>query len=87
MDTLQEQLDRSFGDGPPLPTVASQVAAGRRALMRRRMASRDRRPRSECGAGHELVRRLARSRPAPSGWPADPTSSATPSAPETTDDP
>src|SRR5512139_400618 len=39
MDTLQEQLDRSFGDGPPLPPVGSHVAAGRRALRRRRAAS------------------------------------------------
>ncbi len=36
MDTLQEQLDRSFGGGPPLPPVDSHVAAGRRALRRRR---------------------------------------------------
>jgi hypothetical protein len=39
MDTLQEELDRSFGDGPPLPPAESHVAAGRRALMRRRVAS------------------------------------------------
>lgn len=39
MDTLQEELDRSFGDGPPLPPVVSHVTAGRRALMRRRVAS------------------------------------------------
>ena len=39
MDTLQEQMDRSFGDGPPLPSVDSHVAAGRRALRRRRTAS------------------------------------------------
>jgi len=36
MDTLQEQLDRSFGDGPPLPPVERHVAAGRRTLRRRR---------------------------------------------------
>jgi hypothetical protein len=39
MDALKEELDRSFGDGPPLPPVGSQVVAGRRALMRRRVAS------------------------------------------------
>src|SRR6476646_8496841 len=39
MDVLQEELDRSFGDGPPLPPVDGQVVAGRRALMRRRVAS------------------------------------------------
>ena len=39
MDTLQEKLDRSFGDGPPLPPVAIHVVAGRRALRRRRVAS------------------------------------------------
>jgi hypothetical protein len=39
MDTLQEELDRSFGDGPPLPPANSHVAAGRRALIRRRVAS------------------------------------------------
>ena len=38
MDALKEELDRSFGDGPPLPPVDSQVVAGRRALMRRRVA-------------------------------------------------
>lgn len=39
MDTLQEQLDRSFGDGPPLPPADSRVMAGRRALRRRRTVS------------------------------------------------
>ena len=39
MDTLQEKLDRSFGEGPPLRPVGIHVAAGRRALMRRRVAS------------------------------------------------
>jgi hypothetical protein len=39
VDKLLEQLDRSFGDGPPLPPVDSHVAAGRRALRRRRVAS------------------------------------------------
>ncbi|QNN54020.1 hypothetical protein [Nocardioides mesophilus] len=39
MDTLQEELDRSFGDGPSLPSVDTHVAAGRRALRRRRVAS------------------------------------------------
>lgn len=39
MDRLLEQLDRSFGDGPPLPPVDSHVAAGRRALRRHRVAS------------------------------------------------
>jgi hypothetical protein len=36
MDTLREQLDRSFGDGPPLPPVDRHVAAGHRAVRRRR---------------------------------------------------
>lgn len=39
MDTLQEKIDRSFGDGPPLPPVGIHVAAGQRALGRRRLAS------------------------------------------------
>lgn len=39
MDTLQRTLDRSFGDGPPLPPVATHVVAGRRALARRRVVS------------------------------------------------
>ena len=39
MDALQEELDRSFGDGPPLASVDSHVVAGRRALRRRRVAS------------------------------------------------
>ncbi|QWZ09983.1 hypothetical protein KRR39_09760 [Nocardioides panacis] len=38
MGTLQEELDRSFGDGPPLPPVRRHVAGGRRALVRRRVA-------------------------------------------------
>ena len=38
MGTLQEELERSFGDGPPLPPVGVTVAAGRRALRRRRAA-------------------------------------------------
>lgn len=38
MDKMQEQLDRSFGDGPPLPPVDSHVSAGRRALTQRRVA-------------------------------------------------
>jgi hypothetical protein len=39
MDTWREELDRSFGDGPPLPPVDVHVVAGRRALVRRRLAS------------------------------------------------
>ena len=39
MDTLQERLDRSFGEGPPLPPVGVHVVAGRRALRRRRVRS------------------------------------------------
>jgi hypothetical protein len=39
MDALQAELDRSFGDGPPLPPVDSLVVAGRRALLRRRVAT------------------------------------------------
>ncbi|HXH80429.1 hypothetical protein [Nocardioides sp.] len=38
MDTMQEKLDRSFGDGPALPPVGIHVTAGRRALIRRRVA-------------------------------------------------
>lgn len=87
MDTLQEQLDRSFGDGPPPPAVASHVAAGRRALVRRRMATG--------------VAGLAASAVLVTGWYAvspdastapewvggDPTPSASPSPPEATEDP
>ena len=36
---LIEELDRSFGDGPPLPPVEMRVTAGRRALVRRRVAT------------------------------------------------
>ena len=87
MDTLQEELDRSFGDGPPLPPVVSHIAAGRRALMRRRVAS---------GVGG-----LAAAAVLAMGWyvvspgsltgadqvAGDPTPSATPSAAEATEDP
>ena len=38
MDTLQRELDRSFGDGPPLRPIEVHAAAGRRALVRRRLA-------------------------------------------------
>jgi hypothetical protein len=90
MDTLQEELDRSFGDGPPLPPAESHVAAGRRALMRRRVAS--------VAAGFAAAAVLATSWYAVSpGTPTgsdslagDPTSSATSKAekaPETTEGP
>jgi hypothetical protein len=39
MGTLQDQIERSFGDGPPFPPVEVRVAAGRRALVRRRAAT------------------------------------------------
>lgn len=39
MDTLQERIEGSFGDGPPLPGVDVHLAAGRRTLRRRRQAS------------------------------------------------
>lgn len=37
MGTLQEELDRSFGQGPVLPPVDVHVVAGRRAVRRRRV--------------------------------------------------
>ena len=36
---LQDELDRSFGDGPAQPSVGTHVEAGRRALRRRRSAT------------------------------------------------
>lgn len=33
---ISEQLDDSFGDGPPSPTTTSALASGRAALRRRR---------------------------------------------------
>jgi len=36
---ISEELERSFGDGPPPPPVEIRVAAGRRALVRRRVAT------------------------------------------------
>lgn len=36
---LQEALERSFGDGPEQPPVGTHLAAGRRALRRRRTAT------------------------------------------------
>lgn len=39
MDTLHEELDRSFGDGPPLAPIDSHLVAGRRALRRRRVVT------------------------------------------------
>lgn len=80
MDTLQEQLDRSFGDGPPTPTVASRVAAGRRALVRRRVATGV----AGLAASAVLVTSWYAISPGASTgseWMGeDPTSSATPSA-------
>lgn len=38
MGTLQEELERSFGEGPPPPPLEPTLAAGRRALRRRRAA-------------------------------------------------
>jgi hypothetical protein len=38
MGTLQDELDRSFGDGPPPLPVDVHVAGGRRSLRRRRVA-------------------------------------------------
>lgn len=39
MGTLQEELDRCFGEGPALPPVDVHVVAGRRAVRRRRVGS------------------------------------------------
>jgi len=87
MDMLQETLDRSFGDGPPLPPVNRHVVAGRRALMRRRVA---------CGvAGLAAAAVVATSWYAVSpGSPTgsdrlagDPTLSASPSASAATEEP
>src|SRR6476469_5795321 len=36
---LQEEIERSFGHGPAHPPVEHRIAAGRRALVRRRIAS------------------------------------------------
>lgn len=35
---LQDELERSFGDGPPAPPVGVHLEAGRRALRRRRVS-------------------------------------------------
>ena len=85
MDTLQEKFERSVGDGPPLPPVEGHVAAGRRALRRRRVTSGI--------AGLAAVTVIATSwyavsPSAPTGSDrvaGNPTPSATPSAPETAD--
>lgn len=87
MDTLQEELDRSFGDGPPLPPVQSHVVAGRRALMRRRVAS------GVAGLAAAAVMATtwyAVSPSSPTGsdrLAADPAPSVTPSTAEATEDP
>jgi hypothetical protein len=36
---LQDELERSFGDGPPPPPITVHVESGRRALRRRRVAT------------------------------------------------
>lgn len=85
MDTLQEQIDRSFGDGPPMPPVGSHVAAGRRVLVRRRVAS------GVAGVAAAAVLATSWYAVSPSSstgldrLAGDPTPSATPSASETTE--
>jgi hypothetical protein len=37
--TLRDELERSFGEGPPAPPVGTHLEAGRRALRRRRVAT------------------------------------------------
>ena len=86
MNTLQEELDRSFGDGPPLAPVGSHVAAGRRALVRRRAAS------GVAGLATAAVLAtggyaLSPGQPSDSGQVAGPASSATPSVTPPTTDP
>jgi hypothetical protein len=87
MDALQEKLDRSFGDGPPLPPVDSHIAAGRLVLMRRRVAS------GVAGLAVAAVLATswyAASPSSPTGsdrLAGDPTPSATSSATEATEDP
>ena len=87
MDTLREELDRSFGDGPPLPPVERHVAAGRRALFRRRVASGV----TGLAAAAVLVTSLYAVLPnSPTGsdrLAANPTSSVTPSVSEATEGP
>ena len=87
MDTLHEKLDRSFGDGPPLPPVDSHVAAGRRVLVRRRVAT------GVAGLAVATVLAMswyAVSPSSPTGsdrLAGDPTPSATSSASKATEDP
>ena len=87
MNTLQEELDRSFGEGPPLPPVGSHVVAGRRALMRRRVAS------GVAGLAAAVVLATSWYAVSPSSstgsdrLAGDPTSSDTPSASEATEPP
>ena len=85
MDMLQERLDRSFGEGPPLTPVGSQVVAGRRALRRRRVAS------GVAGIAAAVVLATSWYAVSPSSLTGsdrlagDPTSAETPSASEATD--
>ena len=87
MDALQEELDSSFGDGPPLVSVDSHVVAGRRALRRRRRASGA----AGLAAAALLVTSwYAVSPSSPTGseqLAVDPTPSETPSASRATEDP
>ena len=87
MDALQEELDRSFGDGPPLVSVDSHVVAGRRALRRRRRAGGV----AGLAAAAVLVTGwLAVSPSSPTGpqrLAVDPTRSDSPSVSQATEDP
>jgi len=87
MDTMQEELDRSFGDGPPLPPVGIHIVAGRRARRRRRVANGA----AGLAAAAVLVTSwyaVSPSSPTASDRLAgDPTPSAAPSAVEATEDP
>jgi hypothetical protein len=87
MDTLQHELDRSFGDGPPLPTIDSRVVAGRRALRRRRVASGVAGLAVAAVLGTSGYAVSAGSATDPDRLAGAPAPSATPSASEATDDP
>jgi hypothetical protein len=74
---LQDELERSFGDGPPAPPVGVHLEAGRRALRRRRAATVALGTVLVLGAGYATVAGIGASAPTTGEVVTEPTPSPT----------
>lgn len=74
---LQDELERSFGDGPPAPPVGVHLEAGRRALRRRRVSVAALGTVLVLGAGYAAVAGIGPSEPTTGEVLTEPTSSPT----------